>query len=176
MTFDTGLLGSDTLLVRQEGVKRIAVGFRPAQKTGVYLDGAETPLRIPLPPLVLFRVTTENRNPQYQLYALKRRPDALEEPLYHAPLPNVFPSATICWGSVQRIADSALELSSLAPDWDMLLGSAFGDHAVSGKSKRYPHDIRQLFIDLEARKARVYPKRDLIPVKQTLGQVLEALS
>jgi hypothetical protein len=44
----------------------------------------------------------------------------------------------------------------------MLLGSAFGDHAVSGKSKREPYDICKLRITLEAKKARAYPKGDLM--------------
>jgi hypothetical protein len=70
------------------------------------------------------------------------------------------------------VTDAALQGNSLSADWDMLLGSPFGDHAVSGKSKSHPHDIRQKLIDLERRKARVYPKSDLIPVKRTLAQVL----
>ena len=41
-TFDTGLLGGNTLLVRQDGVKRTVVEYRPPQKTGVFLDGSET--------------------------------------------------------------------------------------------------------------------------------------
>lgn len=45
-------------------------------------------------------------------------------------------------------------------------------YACSGKSKAFPHDIRQKLLELESRKARVYPKSDLIPVKRTLAQVL----
>jgi hypothetical protein len=70
------------------------------------------------------------------------------------------------------VSDAALQGNSLAPDWDMLLGSPFGDHACSAKSRSHPQDIRQKLIDLERRKARVYPKSDLIPVKRTLAQVL----
>jgi RIO kinase 1 len=35
-----------------------------------------------------------------------------------------------------------------------------------------PMDIRQMLIALEARKARAFPKSDLLPVKKTLAQVL----
>ena len=73
---------------------------------------------------------------------------------------------------MQRVTDDALRGATLADDWTMLLGSSFGDHAVGGKSKREPRDIRKLLIDLEAKKARAYPKRDLIPVKKTLAQIL----
>ena len=169
--FDTGLLGENTLLVRQEGVKRTVVEYRPPGKTGIFLEGAETALRVPLPPLVLIRVTTDG-TPQYGLYAVKKRPSDMDEPLFHVPLPNVFTSGAICWGSVKRVSDTALAGTTLKDDWAMLLGSPFGDHACSGKSKAHPSDIRKQLIELEGKKARLYPKRDLIPVKKTLGQVL----
>lgn len=172
VTFDTGLLSGDTLLVRTEGVKKTVVEYRKAQKSGVYLDGSETALRIPLPPLVMIRVTNEDRSPNYAVYAVKRRPGTLEVALYLAPLPNVFNSGSICWGSVQRVSDEALSGASLAEDWSMLLGSPFGDHACNGKSRSHPHDIRQKLIELEAKGAKRYPTADLIPAKKTLAQVL----
>ena len=110
---------------------------------------------------------------QYGLFAVKKRPLDLTEPLFHAPLPNVFTSGAICWGSVQRVSDASLTSASLAESWQLLLGSPFGDHAVSGKSHAHPRDIRQKLIALDAQHARTYPKRDLIPVKKTLGDVLE---
>jgi hypothetical protein len=172
ITFDTGLLGEETLLVRQDGVKRVVVEYRSARKTGLYLDGSDAALRVPFPPLLLIRTTTENKNPQYQVYTVKARPTTLDTPLFHAPLPNVFNSGSICWGSVQRVTDDVLQGNSLAADWDTLLGSRFGDHACSGKSRSHPQDIRQKLIDLKRRKARVYPKSDLIPIKRTLAQAL----
>jgi hypothetical protein len=172
VTLDTGLLSADTLLVRQDGVKRLVVEYRRQQKTGIFIEGSDAPVRVPLPPLLLIRTTTENKNPQYQVYAVKERPTALGVPLFHAPLPNVFNSGSICWGSVRRVEDTALQGNSLTADWSTLLGSPFGDHAVSGKSKSHPHDIRQKLLELESRKARVYPKSDLMPVKRTLAQAL----
>jgi len=172
VTFDTGLLTGDTLLVRQDGVKRLVVEFRCPQKTGIFIEGSDAPVCVPLPPLLLIRTTTENKNPQYQVYAVKERPTTLDAPLFHVPLPNVFSSGSICWGSVRRVEETALQSNSLAADWTTLLGSPFGDHAVSGKSKSHPHDIRQKLLELESRKARVYPKSDLIPVKRTLAQAI----
>ncbi len=169
--FDTGLLGGNTLLVRQEGVKRTVVEYRPPGKTGIFLEGTETALRVTLPPLILIRVTTDG-SPQYGLFAVRKRPSDMDEPLFHAPLPNVFSSGAICWGSVKRVSDTALAGTTLKDDWMMLLGSPFGNHACSGKSKAHPSDIRKQLMELERRKTRVYPKRDLIPVKKMLGQVL----
>lgn len=172
VTFNTGLLSGDTLLIRHEGVKKTIVEYRKPQKTGIYLDGSETALRVPLPGLLMIRTTSEDRNPNYAVYAVKRRPQTLESDLYLAPLPNVFNSGSICWGSVQRVSDEALTLTSLTEDWSMLLGSAFGDHACAGKSKSHPHDIRQKLIALEAAGAKRYPTADLIPAKKTLAQVI----
>lgn len=172
VTFDTGLLTGDTLLIRHEGVRKTIVAYRHPQKTGLFLDGADTPLRVPLPGLLLIRTTTDDQQPNYQVYAVKQRPHTLDTTLFHAPLPNVFSSGSICWGSVPRVSATALHSASLTEDWALLLGSAFGDHAVSGKSKAHSHDIRQAWIALEQRHARVYPKSDLLPVKQTLAQAL----
>ncbi len=172
ITFDTGLMTDEILLVRQEGVKKTVVGYRAAQKTGLYLEGSETALRVPLPAMILIRQSTEGQQPQYMVYATKSRPKTLNVALFHAPLPNVFTSGSICWGSVRRVAETVLQGSSLENDWTMLLGSPFGDHAVSGKSKAHSRDIRQALIALEARKARVYPTTDLIPLNKTLAQVL----
>jgi hypothetical protein len=54
----------------------------------------------------------------------------------------------------------------------MLLGSPFGNHAVSGKSRSHRDDIRQKLIQLEARGAKRYPTSDLIAAKKTLAQVI----
>ncbi len=172
VTFDTGLLGGNTLLVRQDGVKKTVVEYRPPQKTGIYFDDAEAALRVPLPGLVMIRVTASDKAPQYGVYAVKRRPETLDTPLFHAPLPNVFGSGGVCWGTVQRVADEALRGASLRDDWAMLLGSPFGNHACSGKSRSHPQDIRAKLVALEAQKARRYPVSDLIPVRRTLAQAL----
>lgn len=171
--FDTGLLSHDTLLVRQVGVKKVVIGYRKPQKTGLFLEDSDTALRVPMPGLVLIRLTADDKNPQYQVYAVKKRPMTLDEPLYHPPLPNVFAHGNVCWGTVQRVTDTALQGASLAEDWAALLGSPFNNHGVASKSKSQPTDIRQMLIVLEKRQARTYPKRDLLPVKRTLAQILE---
>ncbi len=172
VTFDTGLLSGDTFLTRTEGVKKTVVDYRKAQKTGIYLDGSDTALRVPLPALLMLRTTNENRSPNYAVYAVKKRPTSLDATLFHAPLPNVFNSANICWGSVQRVSDEALSSASLAEDWAMLLGSPFGDHACSGKSKSHKQDIRKKLIEMDKKGSRRYPTSDLIPAKKTIAQVL----
>lgn len=172
ITFDTGLILGDTLLVRQEGVKKTVVEYRKAQLTGVFMDGSDVALRVPLPPLVMIRKTQGDTNPFYHVYAVKCRPTSLDVKLFQTPLPNVFNSGSICWGTVQRVPEAALSATSLAADWGQLLGSPFGNHAVNGKSKSHPHDVRQKLIELEAKGAKRYPTSDLIPANKTLAEVL----
>lgn len=169
VAFDTGLLGGNTLLIRQAGVKKLVVEYRPPQKTGIFLDGSDAALRVPLPGLILIRTTISGINPNYTVFAVKKRPTQLDAGLFHVPLPNVYSNGSICWGSVQR---PAMLGSSLEPDWAQFLGSAFGNHAVGGKSKREPSDIRKLLIALADKKARQFPVSDLIPIPKTLAQIL----
>lgn len=173
--FETGLLSGNTLYIASEGVRKVIVEYRPPQRTALWLDGSETPLIIPLPGLVMGRVTTGNESPRYGVYAAKERPETLDVPLFHPPLPNTGMGNTgaICWGNVRKVSSEALLQNRLDEDWKLLLGSTFTNHSVGGKSKRHHDDIRQQFIALEKRKARKYPVSDLIPVKLTLGQWLE---
>lgn len=172
VTFNTGLLTGDTIYIHMEGVTKTIVEYRNPQMTGIFLDGSDAPLRVPLPGLLMIRKTANDLAPSHAVFAVKKRPLALDIDLFHAPLPNVFSSASVCWGTVQRVSDEALTGASLAQDWHQLLGSPFGDHACSGKSKSYPSDIRQKLIELEAKQARRYPISDLLPARQTLAQVL----
>ena len=120
----------------------------------------------------MIRVTAEDKSPQYQVYAVKKRPNTLDAALFHIPLPNVFTSGSICWGTVPSTSETALKSSLLVEDWAVFLGSRFGDHGCNGKSKSHPQDIRQKLIDLEKCHAHVYPKSDLIPAQRTLSQTL----
>jgi hypothetical protein len=172
VTFTTGLLTGDTLYIHMEGVSRTIVEYRKPQMTGVFLDDADVPLRVPLPGLLMIRRMSSDKAATYAVYAVRERPTTLDAELYHAPLPNVFHSAAVCWGTVQRVSDEALSGASLAEDWDQLLGSSFGNHAVSGKSRSHKDDIRQKLIEIEAKKAKRYPTSDLISARKTLAQAI----
>ena len=167
--FDTGLLNNDVLLVRREGLRELVVGYRRPQKTGLWLEGSDEPLRVALPGLILLR-TTSGGSAQYQLYAVKRRPTTLRAPLYHAPLPNVFNSGSICWGNV---ALTPVQGTSLSGTWQDLFGSPFGNHAVSGKSVQHRQDIRPHLLTLAENKTRTYPTRDLVATEKTLEQMVD---
>ena len=172
MTFTTGLLSADTLYVWQEGGTQVVAEYRKPQLTGVFLEGSEAAVRVPLPGMVLIRVTRHQGRPDYKLYAVKRRPKTLDVPMYHAPVPNVFTSGGICWGTVERVSDNALVSVSLTEGWAQLLGSPFGSHAVNGKSKTHRDDVRKQLIALEAAGKKRYPTADLIAAKAKLSDAL----
>lgn len=172
MEFTTGFIPDDIIYHKQVGTKQIVVGYRKQQKTGLWLDGREDPIRVPLPHMVLIRTTTSESNPDYKLYACAKRPESLSDELYHAPLPNIFSHGGICWGTVSR--GTTFKGMSLAEDWQSLLGSRFGTHGCSGKSKKYRGDIRKMLLELnENKRRRVYPRKDLIPAKTNLGKILK---
>ena len=172
MHFETGVLSGNTIYLASEGVSRVVLEFRKPQQTALFLDGLEQPVRVPLPGLLMLRVTLGNDTPRYGVYAVKRRPTTLETPLFHAPLPNT-DSRSICWGTVKKPSPEGLASLTLDEDWRLFLGSVFTNHSVGGKSKTHPADIRQKLIALDRSQARTYPVRDLIPLKMTLNDVLE---
>jgi hypothetical protein len=173
---ETGLLSPNTIYVSQEGVHKIIVEHRPRKKTGIFLEGSDEAIVVPLPDLLMFRRSSEKGQPEYRVYAVKGRPTSLEAKLWQIPLPNVYDDGRVCWGSVKKIQGQTLSDTSLEADWRVFLGTPFGNHSVSRKSRSHPDDIRKKYIDMEQRKSRVYPKSDLMPTRRTVHDVIEELS
>lgn len=166
--FSTGLLPPYTLSVAQSGALGRVIGYRPAGKVGLWLEGATDAVRIPLPPLVLMRNTRDQRVAGYNIFAVKGFPKSPKTRLYNAPFPNN--SGSVCWGTVARPSAKALGSASLEEDWTLFLGSRFGNHSPGGKSQRQPQDIRKLYLEIEG--TEKYPLDDLVYAEQTLGQWL----
>jgi hypothetical protein len=172
VAFTTGILTPNTICVLSEGARRTVVEYRSTQKTVLWLEGADNPLRIPLPGLLMIRSTTAGQNPDYRIYAVTERPLSFDAPLYRAPLPNINGDGSVCWGTVTKVRQEALKSNDLAEDWAQLLGTPFGNHSVHGKCRSHDLDVRRLYVELEKRKARVYPKKELVPEKRTLANIL----
>ncbi len=172
VAFTTGILMPNTICILSEGARRTVVEYRPPQKTALWLEGADDPLRVPLPGLLMIRSTIAGQNPNYRIYAVTERPASFNAPLYRTPLPNISGDGSVCWGTVTKVKSQALVGNDLAEDWAQLLATPFGNHSVHGKCRSFDHDIRRLYIELEKRKARFYPKEELVSEKRTLGSVL----
>jgi PRTRC genetic system protein B len=165
--FSSGLLNKNTLLIQQEGVKKLIIEYRPARMSGLWIEGLDEAVRVPLPPLLLIALYSGGW--RFHTYAVKRRPTTLDELLYHAPLPNVFNEGHICWGSL-RLPEVAN--NDLKPIWTAFLGSSFGNHSVSDKSRAHPNDVRHQLLALHQRQAKRYPLGDLVAHKVTLARLL----
>jgi len=167
--FETGLLPGNTVYVGQRGSARIVVEYRPPEIVGLFLEGSEKPLRVPMPGLLMRRLVAGTSS-SYRICAVKQRPLLNDEPLFMAPLPNVGRDGT-CWGTVARPAD--VSGTSLAEDWRMFMGSVFGNHNLIDKSKRYSKDIRKMLLFLDEKGRKKYPVSDLRPLKNTVADLFK---
>jgi hypothetical protein len=162
--FDTLLLGDDILRVYQKGAKRVVFSYRAPQLTGVWLEGQEDALQVPMPGLILARITEDDRDSsnKYAICAVSRRPQ-LGTKVYRAPFPNS--SATgVCWGTVAKPQASDAQPYEMAQDWIAFLGSKFNNHTVNEKSKKFKSDVRELLKELNATKAKKFPNADLVAI------------
>lgn len=172
--FKTGFISPDTIYIGEIGNVKLRVEYRKPQKTGIWLDGVENPIIVPMPGLLLFRRQRQNASLSYKLFAVKKRPVDLDAKLFRVPLPNI--NRGVCWGTVQRPNKDQLEENTMKADWDAILGTRFNTHDVAKKSKSHPKDIRQKYEDMLRRGTRTYPTRDLEPEKLTIQTVIEGMS
>lgn len=170
-SFSSGFVDRDTLFVGQSGSIRTVIGYRRAQMTGLWLEGSDEPVRVPMPALIMVRSATGLTRASYEVYAVRGRPKSDKCALFRAPLPHV--NDGVCWGTVALPSASSLQGTSLTEDWRNFLGSRFGNHSVNEKSKRQPKDIRKLYFELEGESS--YPLDDLIPSRPHSGMRLKDL-
>lgn len=171
-TNNTDILLPSTVCIVMRGDSKTIVDYRAPQLTGIWFMGNPTPLRIPLPGLLLIKTTDgDNSRTKYLMFAVKERPTSMDCDLYETPLVHTYQSGGICWGNVTIAPETSP--NSLANAWAAFLGTPFSNHNVGRKSRRkkYANDIRALLIDLDKRKARRYPVNDLVRVN-TLKDVL----
>jgi hypothetical protein len=169
----TGLIATDILAINQGSLETQIVHYRKPQMTGIWLDGSDEPLRVPMPGLILVYTFWSSQN-DCSLFAVKRKPRSLKEPLYHAPLPNVYANGSICWGNVKHptAAITSQGILTMTGVWQQLLGSPFGNHSVSGKSASAKEDIRKQLIKLDGEKLRKYPAIDLVKSNTVLKTIV----
>jgi E2/UBC family protein D len=170
------LLGSDILFVTQQGTRRIVASYRKPTRTPIVVEGTSKPFNIPLPGLVMIR-EAHGSLVSHRVYAVKQRPTTAASRLWACPFPNCSPSAgNVCFGSVPKPSRDSLASCNLSEDWDLFLKTPFNSHSCSGKSQRFPRDIREMYSWLENEKPHRYPTVDLIAANVTLGSLLEVRS
>lgn len=168
---DTGWIGENIMRCGYTERGHWYVFFLPMQKVNILLHG-EGLLNVPLPPLVMVGVGYT-----YSIFAMKEKHFSPRSPLFAAPFPNVQAnsSGTICWGNAKPPEAKHTEAKRM---WDLFLASEFNGHTIEQKSKAHPQDIRQTLLELAASNAKVFPLKDLVPIRGyrcTLDHVLDEL-
>jgi len=153
-------------------LKSFAAFYRPPQITNILLAGdnhkEQKSIQIPTPGLIMVLKGTKGKNSGISIVALKgkERPSDPTAPLFHAPFPNINDYGAVCMGNSISVP---FGFDSQA-GWLSFWGSAFGNHSTTGKSQKYPNDIR-LFL-LELINQSEYPEDDLVPGNINLSDFL----
>jgi PRTRC genetic system protein B len=148
----------------QPGIVRFGTGskgtylikFIPAAMHLLNCDELGT-LKIPFPSMVFMGLEKN-----YWVWALKSKAIDPNAPAFHVPLPNVYNSGQICWGTNEP---PTTDFKGIEIAWNLFISSVFTNHLTAGKSKSRPSDIRQQLVNLHQKDNRSsYPISDLMPI------------
>lgn len=156
LDLSTGILPPDVLWwARTSSGERIALWREPRIWTVRLRESYDTkPRRLHLPMPGLVFVCLPARQPPY-LFAATARPSSIDDPLFHAPTYNVFPSGRVCVGTHAFPSDP-----SRVPEEFFRSYFSAGDTG-RGKSRTYPDDIGHLWAEING--STTYPVSDLVP-------------
>jgi PRTRC genetic system protein B len=132
----------------------------PGRRSLSFVNWRVDAVDVPLPGLVFLTVGTS-----CYVWAVCGRSFDPHGQAFHAPLPNVDYGGRVCLGN-NAVKDGAGSL-------DTFWRSPFSDHQVEGKSRRHGKDIRLQLLELVRSRARRYPTRDLVAMRETVGQLVE---
>lgn len=147
----------------QPGIVRYGTGtagtylikFIPAANQLVNCDELGT-LKIPLPSMVFMGLEKN-----YWVWAVKSKAIDPKAPAFHVPLPNVYNSGQICWGTNEP---PTTDSQGIEIAWNLFISSVFTNHLTACKSKSRPSDVRQQLVNLHQNGNRSsYPISDLMP-------------
>jgi PRTRC genetic system protein B len=166
----SGLLPPNTLATGLRNGRPFYVVYVPARTIRIQVEhGSRLQIwTIPTPPLVWSGCIES-----FHIWALASHefPASEETILYNAPFPNVFPNASICWGSSDGRAPAAP--ATLMKTLDLFLtGSRFSPHAAAGKSQLATSNVLGMLSRLNEQGATEYPLDDLVPHPTSFASVL----
>ncbi|MBD2311222.1 hypothetical protein H6G20_06065 [Desertifilum sp. FACHB-1129] len=124
--------------------------FIPPGKHRLHLPGRTRTL--PLPGFVLVGL-----NKDYRLWAIATQQFEPTARAYLPPLPNVYESGAICWGT---ISPPEATPQSMPQAWQLFITSSFTNHLVLSKSRAHNLNILDQLTRLGRRKT--YPLDDLL--------------
>jgi len=163
VSLSSGLLPKATLWWKQgKSGAEVALWRSPrVWPVAIQLEAFKPPRRFKVPMPGLIFICSSARPPR--IYAAKKRPNTINQVIYHAPLFNLFNDGSSCPGThkfpvnVEEIPES-------------FFTSFFTREAVyRGRSQKYPENLLQLWEELDG--ASKYPNEDLMPI----GKVADIL-
>lgn len=127
---------------------------------------SEDPLKLALPGFVFLGV-----GKQYFLWAIEAafHPTAST---CHAPLPNIHPNGSICFGSNILPAASCQTIDQA---WRLFIQSPFNGDLASGKSRKHPDNVCKQLQSVAKRRLHQYPTKDLQRFGSSVAATVEAV-
>jgi hypothetical protein len=161
LSLSSGLLPANTLFWGQQA-SLVTMGiYVPPRRWRMRME--ERVYDVPMPTFVFV-----GKGSTYRIFTVKQRPAGEEEPLYHAPCPNVHPDGGICAGDTPfpdcspQTIETALNL--------FMENSLFNGDLSRNKCRSYPDDVRQLWAALEGKKR--FPLLELVSAQKSLQKLL----
>ena len=156
LSFTTGMLPENTLWwTNTKGGPVMALWVAPAVRTlalQIAVDRTPDRYKIPLPGLIF--LCRSGQPPS--VYASFERPKSPKSRIWKAPLPNIYFNGRSCPGS-NRYPGNIAEIP------DSFFQSFFTEAvSSSGRSKKYPCDITDMWKELHNAKKENYPLTDLV--------------
>lgn len=127
------------------------VFFMPPCRNELKLDKTDTYYSVPIPGTLLI-----GAKKTLYLFAMDGQEFDPKGKVYTAPFPNIYPDGKICWGKNRT---PAVEASKALEVWKLFFLSPFNGDLASGKSKKYPQDVREQLKALAGK--RTYPTRTM---------------
>lgn len=165
---DTGWVERRILRYREQPEANYLLSYEPARTRTIFvetLNGEVREMNVPLPTLVLF-----GKGREFYLWAAKGRTVTPKSCLSLAPLPNLGGDlqGKICFGKNEVPECRAETIDSV---WNLIFDAPFNADHAGGKSHSEPKDVRRLLFDLEKRKARRFPTKELLETNTTIEQL-----
>lgn len=157
----TGLLPANTLFWRQVGGMECLAIFVPPRRWQTMANGQSYSL--PLPGMVFM-----GWGNQYTVYAVKKRPESINAPLYHLPVPNVNGHGRICLGNAPFPTASR---ETMAAALHLFMeGSQFNHDNSQNRCRSFPENTLDLWRQLQGK--RQFPLTELVATRLRLGQLI----
>lgn len=168
---DSGFLFANTIRWGVNAQGEYIVQFYPPQRYSVTLTNTDNSnlivITIPMPGLVFIGCGNS-----YWLWAIKEARVAADSQLFHAPLPNVSSTGSICFGTIATAKCSA---SGIGQAWDLFWRSPFNSDSVQNKSQNAPSDVRSQLLKLHNKNSRKYPLSDLVPSRYNIEDAIKQI-